>query len=101
MPVSLTRQASAATGVRLAALGLYGVLAHAAAMVLIGLGLGIAGALALTRLMTTMLFEVSAFDPLAFAAAAVSMMLVGLCAALITAGPAARVDPVMALRSEA
>jgi putative ABC transport system permease protein len=114
----------------LAALGLYGVLSHAVnqrrreigirmalgastgrvlahvvrnalAMVLIGLALGVAGALALTRVMKTLLFEVSAFDPLAFAIAAVSMVIVALLAALIPASRAARVDPVTALRNEA
>jgi len=114
----------------LAALGLYGVLSHAVnqrrreigirmalgastgrvlahvvrnalAMVLIGLVLGVAGALALTRVMQTLLFEVSALDPLAFAIAAVSMVIVALLAALIPASRAARVDPVTALRNEA
>ena len=70
-------------------------------MVLIGLVLGVAGALALTRVMQTLLFEVSALDPLAFAIAAVSMVIVALLAALIPASRAARVDPVTALRNEA
>ena len=70
-------------------------------MVLIGLVLGVAGALALTRVMQTLLFEVSALDPLAFAIAAVSMVIVALLAALIPASRAARVDPVAALRNEA
>ena len=70
-------------------------------MVLIGLAIGLAGALALTRVMKTLLFEVSALDPLAFTLAAVSMTLVGLFAALVPASRASRVDPVTALRSEA
>jgi putative ABC transport system permease protein len=122
--------AFAALAALLAALGLYGVLSHAvnqrrreigirmalgaragdvlahilrnaAGMVLLGLAIGLAAALALTGVvMKTLLFEVSALDPLAFAVAAGSMMLVGLFAALVPASRASRVDPVLALRSE-
>jgi hypothetical protein len=49
----------------------------------------------------SLLFEVSALDPLAFTLAAVLMILVGLFAALVPASRASRVDPVTALRSEA
>jgi hypothetical protein len=53
----------------LAALGLYGVLSHilrnALAMVIVGLATGLAGAFALTRFMKSILFGVSALDPLA------------------------------------
>jgi predicted permease len=77
------------------------VLRHAAGMVLIGLVIGLAGALALTRVMSSLLFEVSALDPLAYTLASVLMMLVGLVAALVPASRASRVDPVTALRSEA
>ena len=69
-------------------------------MVLVGLAIGLAGALALTRVMKSLLFEVSALDPLAFALAAVAMTVVGLFAALVPASRASRVDPVAALRSE-
>ena len=51
--------------------------------------------------MSTLLFEVSALDPIAFAVAAACMALVGLFAALIPATRATRVDPVRALRAEA
>ena len=74
---------------------------NAAWMVLLGLAIGLAGALALTRLMKNLLFEVSALDPFAFALAAMSMMLIGLAAAMVPASRATRVDPVTALRSEA
>jgi putative ABC transport system permease protein len=77
------------------------VLRNAAWMVLVGLAIGLAGAFALTRVMTSLLFEVSALDPLAFTLAAVSMAVIGLMAALIPASRASRVDPVTALRSEA
>ena len=51
--------------------------------------------------MRTLLFEVSALDPIAFAVAAFSMVLVAVFAALIPASRASRVDPVTALRSDA
>jgi putative ABC transport system permease protein len=70
-------------------------------MVFLGLAIGLGGALWLTRVMKSILFEVSALDPLAFTLAAVSMALVGLFAALVPASRASRVDPVIALRSEA
>ena len=50
--------------------------------------------------MKTILFEVSALDPLAYSLAAVAMMLVGLFAALVPASRASRVDPVSALRAD-
>ena len=70
-------------------------------MIQIGLTIGLFGALILTRVvMKTILFEVSAVDPLAFSLAAGSMMLVGLFAALVPARRACRVDPVSALRAD-
>jgi putative ABC transport system permease protein len=77
------------------------VLRGALAMILIGLATGLVGAIALTRVVKSLLFEVSVLDPAAFTVAVVSMILVGLLAALIPAGRAAQVDPVAALRSEA
>jgi putative ABC transport system permease protein len=50
--------------------------------------------------MSTLLFQVSAMDPIAFTLAVLSMILVGLVAALIPASRASHVDPVVALRSE-
>ncbi len=113
----------------LAALGLYGVLAHAVtqqrreigirmalgarssdvlshvlrgamSMVAIGLVLGLAGAFALTRVMESLLFEVSALDPVALGVACVAMALVGLFAALVPANRAAGVEPMTVLRDE-
>jgi putative ABC transport system permease protein len=76
------------------------VLRSAGAMVAVGLALGLAGAVALTGLMKSLLFQVSALDPAAFAAACAAMMLVGLLATVLPANRAARVDPVTTLREE-
>ncbi len=113
----------------MAALGLYGVLANAVTdqrreigirmalgarpgdvishtlrgallMLAVGLALGLAGAFALTRVLASLLFEVSALDPVALALACILMTLVGLLAAWIPASRAAGVDPMMVLREE-
>ena len=119
----------AIVAVLLAALGFYGVLSHAvnqrrreigirmalganavdvltqifrnaAAMIAAGLAAGLLGAFGLTRLVKSLLFEVSAFDPLVLAVATATMIVIGLLATLVPAGRAARVDPVSALRAD-
>lgn len=113
----------------MAALGLYGVLAHSVTqqrreigirmalgarpgevmsrtvrsalwMLLVGLSAGLTGAYALTRVLKTLLFQVSALDPVALGGACVLMTLVGTLAALVPASRAARVDPMTVLRCE-
>jgi putative ABC transport system permease protein len=113
----------------LAALGLYGVLAHAVtqqrreigirmalgarpgdvlsyvlrsafAMLIVGLAGGLAGAFALTRVLKSLLFNVSVLDPVALSVACVLMTLVGILAAWVPASRAARVDPMTVLRDE-
>ncbi|MFA5909691.1 MAG: ABC transporter permease [Vicinamibacterales bacterium] len=120
----------AAISALLAALGLYGVLAHSVArqrreigirmalgarandvlafvargtLTMVGLGLvtGLAGAMALTRVTTSLLFEVSALDPWAFIAGGAAMATVALAAALVPARRATRIDPATALHREA
>jgi predicted permease len=113
----------------MAALGLYGVLAHAVteqrreiairmalgarrgdvvwhtlrsalSMLAVGLVAGLAGAFALTRAMKSLLFEVSALDPAALVVGCALMTLVGILAAWIPASRAAGVDPMTVLREE-
>jgi putative ABC transport system permease protein len=119
----------AAVAVFLAGVGLYGVMAHAVArrtheigirmaigarardvlgMIVgrgvalagIGAGLGLLASLALSRLLTSLLYGVSSTDPLSFAAVAVFLLAVSALASYIPARRASRVDPSEALRYE-
>jgi len=74
------------------------VLRNALSMVLAGLAFGLIGAFAVTRVMKSLLFEVSPLDPIALAAACLSMMLIGLMASYLPANRATRVDPATTLR---
>jgi len=65
-----------------------------------GIVIGVLGAIALTRLLTGMLYQVKALDPLSFGAGAGLLLLVALGATLVPARRAARLDPNDALRSE-
>jgi putative ABC transport system permease protein len=76
------------------------VLAHGRRLTLAGIGLGIAGALAVSRLMQQTLFEVDPADPLVYVALSVILLLVAECASWFPARRATRIDPVIALRTE-
>jgi putative ABC transport system permease protein len=66
----------------------------------LGLALGLAGAFALTRLLTSWLFSVSPADPATFAATALLVAIVSLLASYVPARRAASVDPLSVLRAE-
>jgi len=76
------------------------VLGSGARLALIGSLLGLAGAASVTRLMQSLLFHVSPFDPVVFAAGAASVLLLALAASFLPARRAARIEPMDALRSE-
>ena len=76
------------------------VLGQGARLAAVGLAAGVLGALALTRLMASLLFGVTATDPATFATVALLMMAVALLACFVPARRAMRVDPMVALRHE-
>jgi putative ABC transport system permease protein len=113
----------------LAAIGIYGVMAYSVAartqemgirmslgaeprdivrlvvgqgmsLALLGVAIGIAASLALTRLISTLLFGVSTTDPLAFSLAATVLVTTALIACYLPARRATRVDPIVVLRFE-
>jgi predicted permease len=75
------------------------VLISAGKLALLGCGLGVLGSLAVSRLVGSFLFEVSATDPLVYVAGVLIMLMMALLASLIPATRAASADPVDALRA--
>jgi putative ABC transport system permease protein len=69
-------------------------------LVLIGVATGVGGALALTRFVSSLLYEIRPTDPLTFVAVSLILIVVALLACYIPARRATKVDPVVALRQE-
>jgi ABC-type antimicrobial peptide transport system permease subunit len=76
------------------------VLASGLRLVGLGVAIGLAGAYGLTRVLQSLLYGVTAHDPLTFAGNAVLLALVAAAACLLPALRAARVNPIVALRAE-
>jgi ABC-type antimicrobial peptide transport system permease subunit len=76
------------------------VMRRGSALIVVGIALGLLGALALTRLLQNLLYGVSARDPLTFGAIAALLAVVALVATYLPARRAARVDLLTAIRSE-
>jgi putative ABC transport system permease protein len=76
------------------------VAAEVVPLAITGLALGLVAAFALSRSMTTMLYQVSATDPVTFGAISMVAVLIALLASLVPALRALRLDPIKALRVE-
>jgi putative ABC transport system permease protein len=74
------------------------ILGGAARRALVGLGLGLVGALAAGELMRSLLYEIAPWDPLTLGAVAAGLLVIALTAAFVPARAALRVDPLEALR---
>jgi len=76
------------------------ILGHGAVLAAAGIGIGLAGALGVTRFLRSMLYGVSPFDPVSFTAVTLVLTAIAFLASYVPARRAARVDPVDALRQE-
>jgi putative ABC transport system permease protein len=76
------------------------VLGQSLSMLIVGIVLGLAGALALSRIMTALLFNVGATDPWTYGALGLTLLGVGMLAGLVPALRATLVNPIRTLRQE-
>jgi ABC-type antimicrobial peptide transport system permease subunit len=74
------------------------VVVHGLRYAVIGVAIGLAGSLAVTRVMRTLVFGVSTTDPATFVALSVFLIIVAALASYLPARQAARTDPMVALR---
>jgi predicted lysophospholipase L1 biosynthesis ABC-type transport system permease subunit len=79
---------------------LWSVLRQALVVVTVGIAVGLAGSLVVSRLLSSLLFEVSPADPAVFTAIALLLLAVGVLAGLLPARRATRADPMIAIRAE-
>jgi putative ABC transport system permease protein len=76
------------------------VVAQGAFLATVGIGIGLVGALALSRFLSSLLYGVKPTDPSIFIAVSLILAAVGLLASFVPARRAAKVDPMVALRYE-
>jgi len=76
------------------------VLAHGVRLTLIGVAIGLAGTFLLTRYVSSLLFNVPAYDPMTLVGVVAALIVISLCACYLPARRATLVDPIVALREE-
>jgi putative ABC transport system permease protein len=76
------------------------IVGQCARLAFLGVAIGLAGALLLTRLMSSLLYGVGAADPATYASVAILLVVVALAASYLPARRAMRMDPAIALRHE-
>jgi putative ABC transport system permease protein len=76
------------------------VLAHGVRLTLVGVAIGLAATFLLTRYVSSLLFNVPAYDPMTLVGVVAALIVISLCACYLPARRATLVDPIVALREE-